>query len=140
MWESDSKIDQLHLDKTAVESAKLHSKYLSIYSVSKLKLKRLQVNYDSLIKDKWLYYTGKMTKHDIDSRGWPYDPFNGGVKPMKGDMEMYYNTDPDLVSLSEKIEYQKVYIDTLSDIMENIKWRHQSIKIILDFKKFEAGA
>lgn len=139
MWEKDSRIDELNIDKTTVESAKLHSKYLSLLSIAKLKLKKKQMDYDALMKDKWLYYTGKMTKEDMDSRGWPYDPFNGGIKPIKGDLDLYYKTDKDLVAMVTQIEYQKVYVDTLVDILENIKWRHNSIKNIIEWKKFAAG-
>ena len=38
MWKKDSVIDQLELDKSARDSAKLHSKYLELYSVNKLRL------------------------------------------------------------------------------------------------------
>jgi hypothetical protein len=55
-------------------------------------------------------------------------------------MEYYYKTDPDLSKIESQIEYKKVIIDTLIDIMDNIKWRHQNIRNIIDWKKFTAGA
>jgi hypothetical protein len=30
-------------------------------------------------------------------------------------------------------------VETLQDIMDNIKWRHSNIRNIIDWKKFTAG-
>jgi hypothetical protein len=61
------------------------------------------------------------------------------AKPMKGDMDMFYSTDSDISKLVAQIDYQKVIVETLQDIMDNIKWRHSNIKNIIDFKKFTSG-
>ena len=41
MWKKDAVIDEMNLGEASRESAKLHSKYLELYSVNKLKLKKL---------------------------------------------------------------------------------------------------
>ena len=139
MWAEDSVIDEVMIDETSIKSAKLHSKYLELFSLAKLQLKRRESQMIALKKDKWLYYNGKMTKQDMDKRAWPYDPFNGMAKPMKGDMELFYANDADTSKLAAQIDYQKVLVDTLQDIMDNIKWRHSNIRNIIDWKKFTAG-
>jgi len=138
-WAEDSVIDDLNLDETSMKSARLHSKYLELYSLAKLQLKKREMQLNNLRKDKWMYYNGKMTKDELDERQWPYDPFNGMAKPLKGDMEMFYSTDPDISKLTVQIDYQKTLVEALHDIMDNIKWRHSNIKNILDWKKFTAG-
>ena len=55
MWKKDSKIDEVDLDLTSSETPKLHSKYLELYTISKLKLKRLRLKISELKKDKWLW-------------------------------------------------------------------------------------
>jgi hypothetical protein len=80
-----------------------------------------------------------MTKAEMDAKGWPYDPFNGLVKPLKSDMDIYYDTDADRVKLKMIIEYQQTVVDTLKDILENIKWRHNTIKNIITWKQFTSG-
>jgi len=75
----------------------------------------------------------------MDNRKWKYDPFDGMTKPLKGDMDMYYCTDKDMVRIRAQIDYQKTIIDTLEEIMGNIRWRHTHVKNILDFKKFTSG-
>lgn len=139
MWKKDSKINEIDLDLTSTDTPKLHSKYLELYTISKLKLKRLRLKISELKKDKWLYYTGKMTKEDMDERGWEYDPYKGGTKPLKGDMDYYYDADPDIQSLVAKIEYQETLVETLEEIMNNIRWRHSTIKNIIDWRRFTSG-
>ena len=140
MWEADSVIDEINLDETSIKSAKLHAKYLQLLSIAKLRLKKKEMEFDAVKKDKWLYFEGKMTKDQMDERGWKYDPFDGGTKPMKSNMDYYYKSDSDLTRLQSQIDYQKTLIDTLIDIMDNIKWRHQNIRNIIDWKRFTAGA
>lgn len=140
MWKDDSVIDEINLDETSIKSAKLHAKYLELLSISKLRLRKKEMEFDAMKKDKWLYFEGKMTKDQMDERGWKYDPFNGGTKPMKSNMDYYYKSDSDLARLQAQIDYQKTLIDTLIDIMDNIKWRHQNIRNIIDWKRFVSGA
>ena len=139
MWKKDSPIDEIDLDKSSTDTPKLHSKYLELLTVSKLQLKRLNLKIASLKKDKWLYYTGKMTKEDMDARDWEYDPFKGGAKPLKSDMDYYYDSDPDIQELVAKIEYQQTLVDTLEEIMNVIRWRHSTIKNIIDWRRFTSG-
>jgi len=139
MWKDDSVIEDNNLDGTTVKCAVLHSKYLELYSVAKLQLKRKEADLASMKKDKWLYYTGKMTREEMDERGWAYDPFNGGAKPLKSDLEMYYVSDPDIKKLCGQIDYQKTIVEALDEILATIRWRHQAIRNIIDYKKFTAG-
>lgn len=138
-WKTDSVIDDSALDEDTVKTSKLHAKYLEIYSLSKLQLRKKEFDLEKIKKDKWLYYTGKMTKSDMDARGWAYDPFQGMSKPLKSEMSMYYETDDDLVKVKAGIDYQKSIIDTLEEIMNNIRWRHSHIKNIIEFRKFTSG-
>ena len=137
-WQKDSEINQGRLDQASVDTAKLHAKYLQWLSVAKLQLKRQQMNQKTLLKDKWLYYNGKMSQDEIESRGWDYDPFNG-LKVMKGDMDYYYDSDKDIQKSEEKIVYYKTLVETLQEIVESIRWRHQTIGNIIKWKQFESG-
>lgn len=139
MWKEDVVIDDVCLDEETSKSSKLHAKYLELFSMAKLMLKKKEMEYETLRKDKWLYYNGKMTKEEMDKRNWKYDPFDGMSKPLKGDMEMYYSTDEDIVRIKAQIDYQKTIIETLEEIMGAIRWRGQHIKNVLEFKKFTSG-
>ena len=140
LWKHDSKIDEAHLDVTSILCASLHSKYLELYSIAKLRGKKKDLEMAILKKDKWLYYNGKMSKEDMDSRGWNYDPFAGMAKPLKSDMDMFYETDVDISKLRLTMDYQQTIVDTLKDILDNIKWRHSTIKNIITWKQFTSGS
>ena len=137
-WQDDSVINQSQLDKSSVDTAKLHAKYLQWLSLAKLHLKKAQMNQKTLLKEKWLYYNGKMSQEEIESRGWDYDPFDG-LKVMKGDMDYYYDSDKDIQQSEEKITYYKTLVETLQEIVETLRWRHQKIGNIIKWKQFEAG-
>lgn len=139
MWEVDGVIDQFKLDDTTIKNATLHSKYLSLITVAKLKKKTIQHKYDTLLKDKFMYYNGKMPQSEMDIRKWDYDPFNGLNKPLKGDLNHWYNSDKDIQDVQAELEYYKVIIETLKEILDAVKWRHSQIKNIIEWRKFEAG-
>lgn len=139
MWKEDSVINEHLLDQSSIDTAKLHSKYLELISNAKLRLKKAELDYEKLLKNKWLYYNGKLSKQEIDDFGWEYDPFNG-LKVLKGDMDYYYNADTDIQNKQAKIHYIKTIIDTLKEIIDNIKWRHQTIKNIITWRQFTSGA
>ena len=92
-----------------------------------------------LNKDKWLWYSGKMSKDDIESHSWDYDPFDG-LTVLKSDYDKFQGADKDIQDLYEKIEYLRITVDSLQDIVSQITWRHQTIKNIIEWRKFMAGS
>lgn len=137
-WAIDSQIDYAKLDISSVETPKLHAKYLELLTNAKLKLKDLEFKQQVLLKKKFLWYNGKLSREEVEELGWDPDPFNG-LKIMKGDMKYYYDSDPEIQDSERKIVYFKEVIDTLKEIMESVKWRHQTIRNIIQWKQFEAG-
>jgi hypothetical protein len=138
MWADDSVIDDIRLDEASKDTAKLHAKYLEMLSVTKLQLKRRDMEFKVLLKNKWLWYNGKMSKDQIDELGWEYDALNG-LKVLKGEMDYYYDSDPHIQEAQAKIDYLKTLIETLEEIINTIRWRHSTIKNMIDWRKFESG-
>jgi len=138
MWKTDSEIDELKLDDASQQSARLHAKYLEMLSVTRLQLKKKEAEFRVLLKDKFLWYNGKMSKDEMDARGWNYDPLNG-LKVLKGDMDRFYDSDSDIQNAQMKIDYLKELVSTLEEIMGNIRWRHQNIKNMIEWRKFTSG-
>jgi len=139
MWKKDATIDEFKLDETTVKFASLHSKYLELITIAKIQRKKRDHSYKTLLKDKWLYYNGKLSKEEIDAFDWDYDPFKGLNKPLKGDMNYYYDSDIDIQRAQSELEYFKVLEDTLKEILDTIRWRHQLIGNIIKWRSFEAG-
>ena len=73
----------------------------------------------------------------IQKFGWKTDPFDG-LKIMKNDFNYFFNADKDLQTLKAKIEYLEVTVDFLKRCMDNITWRHQTIKNTIEWRKFMA--
>jgi hypothetical protein len=137
-WKKDSEIDEMNLDEASRTTTRLHAKYLELLSTAKLVLKKRELEQKTQLRDKWLYFNGKMDKSEMDSRGWPYDPFNG-LKIMKSDLEYYFNSDTDLQKSEERIIYLKTLVETLEEIINNIRWRHSTIKNMIDWRRFTSG-
>lgn len=137
-WSEDSHIPIHQLDETSRKTPNLHAKYLEYLAVSKLCLQRAETAQKSLLKDKWLYYNGKMDQQTLADKGWDPDPFNG-LKILKGEMDYYYDADPEIQKSVEKVSMLKVQIDALTEILNVLKWRHSTIKNMIDYRKFESG-
>ena len=58
---------------------------------------------------------------------------------MKGEMDYYYDSDTEIQQSEEKIQYWKTLIDTLTEIVDNLKWRHQTIGNMIRWRQFESG-
>ena len=69
MWKVDSVIDQIDLDKASLNTPSLHAKYLELLNEKRLSLKSYEVKYNTLLKKKWLWYTDKLSKEEIDELG-----------------------------------------------------------------------
>ena len=138
MWKRDSQLDEMNLDNASRDAAKLHSKYLELHSHAKLHVKKLELDFKVLLRDKWLWYNGKMPKEKIDELGWKYDALDG-LKILKGEMDYYYDADQHIQEAQAKIELYKTQVETFKEILENIKWRHQTIKSMIEWRKFTSG-
>ena len=137
-WQSECSIDNMHLDITSRDTPILHAKYLRLLSQAKLLHKRAEQKQQTLLKQKFLYYQGKMDQESIQKLGWEPDPFDG-LKIMRGDMSYYYDSDTEIQKSVAQIEYYKTIIDTLKEIVDSLKWRHQTVGNIIKWKVFEAG-
>ena len=138
-WKTDCEIDDIELDKSSLQLPSLHAKYSEYLTDAVVRQKNLQLSYSILLKDKWLWFNGKMDEDRIQELGWETDPFDG-LKIMKNDMQIFFNADKDLQKLNAQTEYLKIQVDFLKRCMENITWRHQTIKNTIDWRKFMAGA
>ena len=137
-WSEDCVIGH-RLDEASQNTPVLHAKYLNYLTQAKLLLKRAEATQALLLKSKFLWYSGKLPREDIERLGWSHDPFDG-LKMMKGDMSYYYESDKELQASEAKVTYYKTMIESLKEMVDGLKWRHQTIKNIIEVRKFEAGA
>lgn len=133
LWEKDAEIDKGNLDQAAVDIPRLHHKYLRIYL--NLRSKKLAEGHklETVRKDKELYYTGQATSDVYKEK-----PFDLKLKTKSG-IDKHVNTDPEVIKLLERIEYMDVLLEGVNHILDQIKWRNQSIKSAIDWTRFTSG-
>ena len=139
MWKKDCQIDDIELDASSLNVPILHAKYSELLSAKKL----IQIKYEHALKDlqknKWLWYTGKLSQDEIQEKNWDYDPFNG-LTILKSDYDKFFGADQDIQTALEKLEICKVTVNYLQDVVSQLTWRHQTIKNIIEWRKFMAGS
>lgn len=138
-WDQDCIINKQDLSGDTINTARLHAKYLRHLTYAKMIRSSRQKVYDELRTKKWEYYNGRMSKAQIDELGWPYDPFHGGAKPLKGDLQRIVDSDSELADIKSKLEKDTVAVEVLEEIIGTLRWRSNSIKNIIENEKFQAG-
>jgi len=135
MATQDMSMDKTELDKESMRTPQIHNKYLIIYTDEKLILGKIQSDLYVLKKDKWLYYTGKMSQEELDDRGWgTFD-----LHVLKTDIDKFLYADGDIIKLSNRILLQKEKVEYLESIIKIINNRQWSIRAAIDWLKFTSG-
>lgn len=132
MWEKDSEMNDLELDKESLNIPKLHSKYYKLYNEFVLLKKKTEFDLNVLYKDKWKYYTGKAS-----SEVYKENPFDHKV--LKNDLGIFLESDEELSRIKLKIEYQGCVLSYLESILKIISNRTFQIKNAIEWRKFIEG-
>ena len=107
-----------------------------MHSQEKLKLEQLLSERKIKRKDKWLYYTGKMSEEQLRFHGW--EPFDLTI--LKTDVDRFIDADNDIIKLGAKIILQEEVVNYLENVVKIISNRQWNIRAALDWIKFTQGA
>jgi len=135
MAETDLKIDGTELADESIRIPQLHGKYLNMYHDETLVLRKYEMEFQSLRKLKWEYYSGKMDQSTLKQLGW--EPFDHRI--LRNDYDVYLDADPDLLKLQAKVGAQKAKVDYLDSLLKGINNRQWVIRNAIDFLKFKSG-
>jgi len=134
-WKKDSKLSYEDLDKDSLHLANLHAKYLEHYSREKLNLSILTEKlYPKLRIEKREFYT--MGAHEDTPEDWNLPPSG---KVLIKDVNEYLAADNDMIKINLQISQQKLIVDVLREILDDMKDKRWSIKNIIDFRKITGG-
>ena len=117
------------LANDSMETPKLHAKYLQLHNEFKLMLSSAQTKYNKLYKDKWLYYNGK-----APSSVYAEKPFD--LKVLKGDIDMFIDSDDEVCRVKQKIDYLETCINSIDRILKEIHNRGFAIKNTIEIVKY----
>lgn len=133
--ELDTAIDVNHLDEESTKIPQIHNKYLCILMDEKLVLESLDSKLKVLKRDKWLYYSGKMSDEELKQKGW--QPFDLSI--LKQDLDRFIDSDSDVINLSHKIYLQREKVNYVESVVKIIAGKMWSIKSAIDWIKFTQG-
>ena len=130
--DQDIKVDKSVLDLESLRNPELHNKYLKMFIMEGIALKKLYNQENRLLLEKTNYYSGK-----ADPNVYKEKPFN--IRVLKQDLDNYVNADVDMIALRNRIIEQKALVDYLSSVVDNINNRNWNIRNAVEFLKFKNG-
>jgi hypothetical protein len=128
-------LNQLELDTESLKIPQLHGKYLNFLTDERLSLRKIEADRSVMLRAKWEYYTGKMSQEELAVRGW--EPF--ALKILRNDLDLYLDSDSDLIKCNQKIEYQKEKISLLEEVVKELNTRHWKIRNAIEWRRFTNG-
>jgi hypothetical protein len=132
MVNNDMKMDETELDIESMKTPQLHNKYLILFTDEKLILGKLQSDMNVLKRKKWLYYTGKMSKEELDNEGW--ESFDLNI--LKTDIDKFLESDNDIITIKNKLLLQQEKVNYLESVIKIINNRQWNIRAAIDWLKF----
>lgn len=134
-WEKDAVMDQTEPSKELLRVPILHQAYLKTLTQHRIASKKAHFDYLRMRKVKWEYYTGKMSKEELDEYGWEQFQF-----ALKSDITTYLEADKDLIKLLEKKVYHEETVSVVESIMNELKQRTWQLKEFINWEKFVSGS
>lgn len=135
MVQSDLDIDETELGKECLKSPQLHNKYLCFLMDEKHNLNLMESILRTLEKDKWLYYTGKMSEEDLEKNKW--EPFDLAI--VRQDADLFINADKQYNDMAIKVNQQKEKVNYLENVVKIMSNRAWNIKSAIEWNKFTQG-
>ena len=131
----DMKIDGTELDIESLKTPQLHNKYLNLYHDERLILKQMRSRIKELVRDKWEFYSGKMSEEKLERLGW--EPFQ--LKVLKQDLDRYIESDTEVSREYDRSACQEEKVDFLHATLKSITARQWDIKNAIEWRKFVNG-
>ncbi len=135
MWTKDAPINQSDLAGESSTVPVLHSKWLNHYTDEKLLLRRVKAEYKGFYKLKWQYYTGKLSRDDIEDHKW--EPMDHKI--LRADLQIYLDADDALTAKRDKLAFQEMKVEFIEKVLNAINGRQWNIKGTIDWRKFTNG-
>ena len=125
-------LDQERLDQESYKNQNIKPKWLEYRTKYDQLLIMAKANHQKMYREKWEYYGGK-----ADAKVYVAKPFD--LKVLKTDLQMYINSDEEILNLQGKMSYYESIIKYVDGVIKSIDNRGWDIRNATEWKKFEAG-
>jgi hypothetical protein len=133
--QEDLKIDSTELAIESVNTPQIHNKYLLFLKKHKEALAEDERTLRVMKKYKWLYYTGKLSKEELDQFKW--EPFELNI--LKTDVDKFIDADDDVIKLERQITEKKELVNYLDGVVKIVANRQWNIRSAIEWIKFSHG-
>jgi hypothetical protein len=133
--QEDLKIDSTELAIESVNTPQIHNKYLILLKKHKEALAEDERTIRVMRKYKWLYYTGKLSKEELDRFKW--EPFDLNI--LKTDVDRFIDADDDVIRLERQITEKKELVSYLDGVVKIVGNRQWNIRSAIEWIKFSHG-
>ena len=121
-----------NMDQESYKNQLIKPKWLDYKTKYKLLMFQYKAEHKRLYRQKWEYYGGKS-----DAKVYAAKPFD--LKVLKNDLQMYINSDDDIIEVEKKIVYYEAIVEFIDGVIKSIDNRGWDIRNAQDWKKFLAG-
>ena len=121
-----------NMDQESYKNQLIKPKWLEYKTNYEQLLIMRKTDHQKMWREKWEYYGGK-----ADAKVYAAKPFD--IKVLKNDLQMYIQSDDEILELQNKISYYESIIKYIEGIIKSIDNRQWDIRNSQDWKKFEAG-
>ena len=108
---------------------------MCILSDEKLILAKYESDLNILKRDKWLYYSGKISQERLNELQW--EPFELAI--IRQDLDRFIESDSDIIQLDLKVTMQKEKVNYLESVVKLISNKIWSIRASIEWIKFTQG-
>mgnify|MGYP003335483688 CR=1 FL=1 len=120
-WSEDSYIDATSMEKELLKISHLHGKYLNVLSYHRHIVRKLEAEYKSMRSLREDYFLGRLTKEEMDERGWEYiQEINSNPKVAR-----LLDNDPEITKiLMKRIAHEEIvsYCENVLKSLHNRTW------------------
>ena len=124
--------DEVNIVDASLSVPELSGKYHQLIAEETMLLRSIQKEYNSLYRDRWLFYSGKASPE-------VYDEEEFHLKILKQDLDKFLNADELLNKEKDKIVLQETKINLLTEFVKSIMSVSFNIGNAIKWKKFLSG-
>ncbi len=134
-WLEDCSLDQLKLSQEAARTPKMHAHWYPLLVRELFLLETKETKLQELERDFGLYYNKRLPEPAVIGKTGPLNVILGSQK----EKDLHIETEPVMIRAKQEYTIQKLKVDFIKDILDQIKQRTWLIKNMIDWRKFEEG-